>query len=235
MAMGEVMVVGAVMAIVAATAAATSVPLMAREKLRSATYELYSTMQVSRTEAVARNRPVRFVLDQEARTLESWDGKGTTTTADDELIRRVPLPTMVSLASPESKDAVTLDSPSTARYEAVFAASGRVTGSAGSIVFYGGGDYKKINLHAAGGADVEEWEDGKWVKPDGSVPEDFDTEWEEARKDYYDDWEEAEALKEQLLEDQLGETTNTDDVIVTDPIVTDPSDPLVKDDPLTTG
>jgi len=229
MTLGEVMIVTAVATLVMASAVTATVPLFAREKLRSATYELYSTLQISRVEAVARNRPTRFVLDRDARTLETWDTKGTTTTTDDELIRRATLPDSVSLASPDNEDAVTIPGADSNKYEAIFAANGSAAGSTGSITLHGGGKFTKLNLQAAGGADVEVWDKDEWVRPDGDSldeinKEALESEWDAARTDYVDDWDKTEETEE----------TKPDDIIIIEtPNEETTTDPTTE--PETTG
>lgn len=187
----EMAVAIAVATLVATSAVSTSMPLLAREKLRSATYQMQSLLQVSRTEAVSRNSPTRFLLNPRTRTLESWDTKGTTTTADDELLRRVNLPELVSLASPDDEEAVTLDEgegESYGTFEAVFRSDGSLASSSGAISLYSGHDFKKVTLYAAGGVDVANWGGSEWEHTGTEGSSVLNEKWAATREGFEDDW-----------------------------------------------
>lgn len=187
--MVEIVVATSVAALVMTAAATAALPALAREKLRGATYELQSTLQVSRMEAIARNRPTRFVLNQGSRTVESWDTKGTSDPADDELLRRVSLPSSVSIARPDNVDAVTMGDEKTANvHEVRFASDGSAPGATGEIALYGGGQYRKLELQAAGGVGVDRWVDDGWKKVDTLEQEKLEQLWDSAREDCEDDW-----------------------------------------------
>ena len=200
--MAEVVVATSIVALVMTSAVSAALPALAREKLRSATYELQSTLQVSRIEAIARNRPTRFVMNTETRTVEAWDTRGTTSTDDDELIRRVNLPRSVSLARPDSGDAVTIGVTKTASIrEVTFSADGSAPGATGEITLYGGGQYRKLDLQAAGGVTVDRWVEDGWEKAELVEEEKLEDLWDLAREGYEDDWTDPALTNDPTLED----------------------------------
>jgi Tfp pilus assembly protein FimT len=237
MTLAEVAVSTAVAMIVAGSVVTIATPMVARERLRSATYQIQSSMQVSRVEAVSRNRPTRFVLDENKKTLEVWDTRGTSDTADDKLVRRDQLPASVSLARPEldTKEAVTITGDVYGAHESVFASDGSVSKGTGEIALYGGGQFQKLTLFGAGSVDVERWVDDSWQKREEDLAEQtVDTEWEKVRADYVDDWT---TVKEDYYEDP-NPIINRDDYLPDDGTVTypddhttDPVDPTTVNDP----
>jgi len=193
--LAEVVVATSIAALVMTSAVSAALPALARERLRSATYELQSTLQVSRIEAVARNRPTRFVMNQDSRTIEAWDTQGTSSTMDDELIRRVNLPRTVSIARPDSGDAVTMGQENVSGiHEVVFSADGSAPGSTGEIALYGGGQYRKLDLQAAGGVAVDRWVDDGWEKVERVNEAKLERLWDQAREGYEDDWTDPDPL-----------------------------------------
>jgi Tfp pilus assembly protein FimT len=229
MALSEVVISTAVAGMVAATVAAGSVPLVARERLQAATHELQSTLNISRMEAISRNRPARFVLDAGSRSLETWDTMGTSTTADDELIRRVSIPGSVSLARPDKSEAVTLTDDGNNKFEVTFATDGSVAGTGGDVGLAGGGKYTMISLHGTGSSRAAKWADGQWVTPGGAAIKEIPaSDWDAARDGFDDDW----SVK---LEETINDPV-TDDTLTEDPLNQDTTtgDGTTKTDDTTT-
>jgi hypothetical protein len=149
--------------LVLVTTAAYSVPWIAREKMRSAIYDVQTYMQLARIEAVSRNQDCRMVVDTGSHKLWVLDSAGTSTLVDDIPLYERELPESVSFARPGGGAAVTLaqigggDS-----YQTVFKSDGTVDAGVGDVVIFGGEQYGRISVFGAGSTQVEKWNNGSW-------------------------------------------------------------------------
>jgi prepilin-type N-terminal cleavage/methylation domain-containing protein len=159
----ETLLVIALASLVLVTTAAYSVPWIAKEKMRSAVYDIQTYLQLARIEAVSRNQDCRMVVDTGSRTLQVLDSVGTASTFDDLLLYERNLPSSVTFARPGGGAAVTLaqigggDS-----YQTIFNSDGTVDSGVGDVVILGGDHYARISVFGAGGTQVEKWNNGSW-------------------------------------------------------------------------
>jgi len=154
------------MASIALVAGVTyALPWLAREKARSAVYDVQSYLQLARIEAVSRNRDCRFVLDTSTRTLQVFDGNSTPgTTTDDILLYETTLPAQVQFARPDTGSPVTLSQiGSTSLYETVFTSDGIVTQGTGEVALFGGEEFNRVMVFGAGGVSVDRWAGSGWI------------------------------------------------------------------------
>jgi Tfp pilus assembly protein FimT len=141
-----------------------AMPWVARERARSALYELQSYMQLTRIEAVSRNHDCRFVVDTATRTLQIYDSNGTGATGDDILLHETTLPPVIVFDRPDSGLAITLSQIGTSStYETVFTSDGVVASGTGTVAVYGGEEFNRIQVQGAGGVMVEHWDGSSWV------------------------------------------------------------------------
>jgi len=159
------------LASVALVATATyTLPWMAREKSRSAVYDVQSYLQLTRIEAVSRNRECRFVLDTSTRIVQVFDGNGTSSTTDDTLLYETTLPAQVQFARPDSGSAVSLSQiGSSSQYETVFTSDGIVAQGTGEVAVFGGDEYNRVLVFGAGGVSVDRWSGSGWVNEGGQT------------------------------------------------------------------
>jgi Tfp pilus assembly protein FimT len=147
-----------------------AVPWIARERSRSAVYDVQSYLQLTRVEAVSRNRECRFVVDTATRILQVYDGNATSSTADDRLLYETTLPSKVQFARPDSGTAVTLSQiASSTKYQTVFSSDGIVTLGTGLISVLGGNEYNRVQVYAAGGVTVDRWSGSSWHNEGGQT------------------------------------------------------------------
>jgi Tfp pilus assembly protein FimT len=159
----ETLLVLSAAALMLVATAAYSIPWLARENMRSAVYDLQTYMQLTRIEAVSRNRECRMVLNTSTRTLVIFDGNGTSTATDDTMLYRRSLPTSVSFARPDAGPAVSLAQiGATPSYQVKFSSDGTVTDGSGTVHVFGGDSYGRISVYAAGGTLVERWDGANW-------------------------------------------------------------------------
>ena len=157
-----VMVLGLASAALLATAT-YALPWMARERSRSAVYDVQSYLQLTRIEAVSRNRECRFVVDTASRTLRVFDGNATAVTTDDRLLYETTLPSKVTFSRPDSGTAVTLSQIGTStQYQTKFSSDGIVTEGTGLVSVLGGNEYNRVQVYAAGGVTVDRWSGSNW-------------------------------------------------------------------------
>ena len=145
----ETLLVVSLASLVLIATAAYSVPWIAREKMRSAIYDVQTYMQLARIEAVSRNQNCRMVVDTGSHKLWVLDTAGTSTLVDDIPLYERELPESVSFARPGGGAAVTL---------------AQIGGgdSYQTVVIFGGEHYGRISVFAAGGTQVEKWNNGGW-------------------------------------------------------------------------
>jgi prepilin-type N-terminal cleavage/methylation domain-containing protein len=157
----ELLIVVAVGTLLLAATTAYSLPMLARETMRSAIYDVQTYLQLARIEAVSRNRQCRFVLDTSQRTLRVFDTMGTGSTNDDEQLYERRLSRSISFAAP-SGSPVTLASVSTNVFQTVFNSDGSVSAGSGVVAIFGGDTYGRVSLFVAGGLQVERWNGSAW-------------------------------------------------------------------------
>jgi len=161
----ELVIVVALAGVTLVATASYTLPWIARERARSAVYDVQSYLQLTRIEAVSRNHHCRFVLDTSTGGLQVFDGNGTTTTkADDVLLYETTLPSDIQFARPDAGNAVTLAQVGTsAVYETVFTSDGIVSQGTGEVALYGGQEYNRVMVFGAGGVSVDRWAGSGWV------------------------------------------------------------------------
>jgi prepilin-type N-terminal cleavage/methylation domain-containing protein len=158
----ELVIVVAVASIFLVAAASYSVPMMAKETMRSAVYDFQTYMQLARMEAVGRNHACRFVIDAGKRELFVVDTRGTPTLSDDEILYDTTVADSVVFARPASGTPITLGSVTGKIFQTTFASNGTVTSGAGDVYLMGGDRYGRISVHAAGGIEVSRWDGSSW-------------------------------------------------------------------------
>jgi len=161
----ELLVVVSSASLLLMAAAAFSIPMLQQESMKEAAYEIQSGLQLTRIEAVSRNRDCRFVLDATLRTVSVLDSMGTGTKTDDQTLHESQLPSTISFASPDGASPVTLDAlwPLAAkRFQTVFTSEGTVDTGEGSISLLGGEQYGKVSVYGAGGIEVQRWDGSSW-------------------------------------------------------------------------
>jgi hypothetical protein len=127
-------------------------------------YDVQSYLQLTRIEAVSRNRDCRFVVDTQSRIVQVLDGNGTSSTTDDTLLYETTLPPQVQFARPDSGSAVTLSQiGSSSAYETVFTSDGIVNAGSGEVAVFGGDEYNRVLVYGAGGVSVDRWSGSGWV------------------------------------------------------------------------
>jgi len=159
----EMLVVLGVAAAVMLLAAAYSNPWLGKEDMRGSIYTVRTYLQMTRMQAVSRNHACQFRIDSSTRTMQVVDINDPSTTSDDILLSQATLPVRVSFARPDSGFAITLPVSSGTTYQATFAGDGAVTSSVGSISILGGTRYHRIDLYAAGGSKIWNWDGATWV------------------------------------------------------------------------
>ena len=161
----ELVIVVALAGVTLVATATYSLPWLARERARSAVYDVQSYLQLTRIEAVSRNRQCRFVLDTSTRNLQVFDGNGTTgTKADDILLYETTLPSQIQFARPDAGNAVTLAQVgSSSVYETTFTSDGIVSQGTGEVALYGGEEFNRVMVFGAGGVSVDRWAGSGWV------------------------------------------------------------------------
>jgi prepilin-type N-terminal cleavage/methylation domain-containing protein len=159
----ETMLVVSAAALLIVATAAYSIPWLARESMRGAIYDVQTYLQLSRIEAVSRNRECRMVLNTTSRTLQIFDSNATVSTTDDTELYTRALPSSVTFARPDMGLPLTLSQiGSTGSYQVVFDSDGTVTSGTGDVYIFGGDRFGRISVFAAGGTQVERWNGVSW-------------------------------------------------------------------------
>ncbi len=163
MTMLELLVVVTLAGLVVVSTATLAFPWIARERMRSAIYDVQTYVQLARVEAVTRNQDCRFVIDTAAGDMWVMDTVGTTTRTDDVLLHSRSLPERVTIDRPDAGDPVTLDQIGASNaYEVVFTPDGVASSGAGEVCLFGGDRYGKVTVFGAGGVVAERWNGSSW-------------------------------------------------------------------------
>ena len=158
----ELLIVFTMATMVMAIGAVSTVPRIAREAMRSTLHNSGTLVRAARLEAVKRNRACRFVVDLTARTLSVVDTNGTATPTDDNTLRSLDMPSIVSVARPDAGSPITFTAVSGV-YHVEFDPDGHVSTGAGEMVLCSGERYSKVVVYSAGGVRYEEWDGSSWV------------------------------------------------------------------------
>ncbi len=158
----EIVIVLALVALVVAAAATYGISWIGREEMRGAVYQVQTHLQLSRIQAVTRNRDCRFLIDGGSGLIQVVDLNDPANGTDDILLYTLTLPRTVTFSRPDSGSPITLALLSGTTYQATFASDGSVSSGAGEIVLNGGQEYDRISLYGAGGVRVERWDGSSW-------------------------------------------------------------------------
>jgi Tfp pilus assembly protein FimT len=161
--MVEVVVVLALSALALGSATAISGAWSSRERAGDVAYELQSSIQLARTEAVLRNRDCRVTIDTMTHQVAVWDGMGTLDLTDDTLLQALDLPASVSFERPDGVSPVTLDEPTPDVFQARLGSAGTVVLGAGEVGLHSGDRFLRLTLAGAGGLRVQNWNGAAWV------------------------------------------------------------------------
>ncbi len=160
--LSELLIVLTLATMVMAVGAVATVPRLAHEAMRGALHNGGTLVRAAQTEAVKRNRACRFVVDLAARTLSVVDTNGTATPTDDNTIRSLTMPSIVSVARPDAGSPITF-TPASGVYHVEFDPDGHVSTGAGEMVLCSGERYSKVVVYSAGGVRYERWDGLSWV------------------------------------------------------------------------
>jgi Tfp pilus assembly protein FimT len=134
-----------------------------REEMRSGVYAIQIFLRLAQTEAAARGRACRFLVDTSTRTLTVVDLNDPASTSDDIRIASSTLSRGVSFASPTGVP-VTIELQSGATYGTTFASDGSVSAGAGEVSLQGSSSFSRITVLGAGGTRVERWDGTAWTR-----------------------------------------------------------------------
>jgi Tfp pilus assembly protein FimT len=158
----ETLAIVAIVSVMVATTGFYARNWIRAERQRGAVYQLFVQKSRARVEAVDRNRPCRFLLDTQSRTLRVIDLNNVAITSDDEEISSVTLEHGVGFGRPDGGSAITLDALPGSQYEAVFAQDGSLASSVGTVGLESGGKYHRVSVYAGGGVEIERWNGSSW-------------------------------------------------------------------------
>ncbi len=162
MTVSELLIVFTLATLVMALGAVATVPRIARESMRGALHNIGTLVRAAQLESVKRNRACRFVVDLAARTLSVVDTNGTITLSDDDTIRFLTMPSIVSVARPDTGSPITF-TPASGVYHVEFDPDGHVSTGAGEMVLCSGERYGRFVVFSAGGVRYERWNGSSWV------------------------------------------------------------------------
>lgn len=158
----ELVMVMLVLGLLVTASVVWALPWLSREDARSAAYIVQSNFQLTRIQAVNRDRSCRFILDTASGQVQVVDLNDPATSADDVVVAQASLPRSVSFANPSGGTPVTLVPMGGTRWEATFASDGSVTEGAGIVGLFGGSRYLRLTLFGAGGVRTEVWNGSAW-------------------------------------------------------------------------
>jgi Tfp pilus assembly protein FimT len=133
-----------------------------REEMRSGIYTIQTYLHVAQSEAAARNRACRFLVDTAARQIRVVDLVDPANTTDDIVVASTSLSGVVSFEDPSGGAAVTLELQSGTTYGTTFASDGSVSAGAGLVAIRGGNRFCRITVFGAGATKVERWDGSAW-------------------------------------------------------------------------
>jgi len=162
MTLAEVVVVLFLLSVTLLVTTPHSLHWLRSEEAKSAVYQTQTLMQLARAEAVARNRPCRFEVDEGAKRLRVLDLNDPGNPADDLALAAVDLASDLAFATPDGDPPITLASLGGTRYGADFEPDGVVSSGTGAIVLEGKDSWNRLSVFAAGGTRLERWTDGAW-------------------------------------------------------------------------
>jgi len=158
----ELLAVFALLLVVLTAVAAYSVPAIARATVRSAVYDMQSFVQLTRIEAIKRNRACRLVIDAANGEFRVWDTKGTSNIDDDEQLHVLHLPGTVAFAEPGGGSPVSLEPLGGGLFQTRFESNGSVIAGVGSVSLVGGDRFQRVSVLGAGGVLIEHWTGSSW-------------------------------------------------------------------------
>lgn len=159
----EVVVAMAFVAIIATISVTAVVPWLGREEMRGAVYQVQQAMQLGRSQAIARNRDCRLLVDTTSGQVALIDLNDPLVLSDDIVLHTLTLPRGVTFSRPDAGLPVTLAAVGSGIYQATFSGDGSVTAGVGLVALEGGDGAYRINLYGAGGVRVERWDGSQWV------------------------------------------------------------------------
>ena len=163
MSFAEVVVVMALVAILATASVTFVLPWLDREEMRGAIYQVQQAMQMGRSQAIARNRDCRLILDTTTGQIALVDLNDPLVLTDDIVLHRLSLPDGVTFSRPDMGLPVTLAAVGGGLFQATFSADGSVTAGVGLVALEGGDGSYRINLYGAGGVRIEKWDGSQWI------------------------------------------------------------------------
>jgi len=158
----ELITVVALASVMFVSAIGYSVPWMAKQTMRAAVHDVRSFMQLTKIEAVSRNRECRFVVDTLAGELQVWDMLGNSDPTDDVLLHDGRVPDSVGFDRPDFGAAVTLQTIDATTFQTVFNSDGTVAAGPGDVFFFSAESFGRIGVHAAGGTTISYWNGSAW-------------------------------------------------------------------------
>ena len=158
----ELLIVLTLATMLMALGAVATVPRIAHEQMHGALHNIGTLVRAARLESVKRNRACRFVVNLTTRTLSIVDTNGTATATDDETLRSLAIPSIVSVARPDTGSPITFTEVSGV-YHVEFSPDGHVSTGAGEIVLCSGERYGKVIVYGAGGVRYQKWDGLSWV------------------------------------------------------------------------
>jgi prepilin-type N-terminal cleavage/methylation domain-containing protein len=158
----EVVIVMVLAGLLITASVVYALPWFGREDMRGAVYDVQTYLQLTKVQAVTRNRSCQFRLDAANRRLSVVDLNDPSTSSDDVELSSVTLPSTVSFADPSGGTPITLSLISGTTYQATFDADGEVSSGAGVVTLLGGSKYSRLTLFGAGGMRSETWDGSVW-------------------------------------------------------------------------
>jgi hypothetical protein len=160
--LAELLVVLFLLAVTVVVTSPYSLRWLNAEECRSAVYQTQMLLSLARVEAVSRNRPCRFEIDDQSRRVAVFDLNDPGNNADDIPLADIELPTRVAFSDPEGAAAITLAVLGGSRFGAVFEPDGVVSSGTGYIIIQGDEAWNRLSLYAAGGTRIERWTGAAW-------------------------------------------------------------------------
>jgi Tfp pilus assembly protein FimT len=137
---------------------------MGREEMRSGAYTIQIFLRLAQSEAAARNRACRFLLNAATGEVSVVDLNDPTNATDDIPVASATLSRRVSFANPAGGPPVSLELQSGATYRTTFLSDGSVSAGAGEISIQGSSSFSRITVLGAGGTRVDRWDGTAWTR-----------------------------------------------------------------------